>query len=287
MLRLASLRPSRYRPPAMNTVTRLLMICLAVAALAAPAQAGKYLDWRNWTTAGNAVNPQRNEEWHINLALGAGIAPEYLGGEDYTLVPLPLAEVEYRGTVFISTQRGLGYALVKTRQTRIGALASYDFGRNPGDSNALTGMPVIDGGVQLGLFMDYYTGPVRLSGEVQKEISGGHDGVVLRLDAAYGGRIGRNTSIILGGVVHLVDDTYNDSYFTVLKQHATPQRKQFTAGGGLRDYALYGQMVVELPNRFYIGMDARVTFLAGDASESPIVGSDTQFFGGALLGYRF
>lgn len=271
----------------MIDMKRLVLCCAAVLLSALPAHAGKYMDWRNWTTVGNAINPPQQSQWHINLALGAGIAPEYLGSDEYTAVPLPLAEVEYRRTLFISTQRGLGYAFVKTRQTRIGALASYDFGRDPGDSSQLTGLPVIDGGVQTGLFMDYFTGPLRLSGEVTKELAGGHGGIVMRLDAAYGGRLSRNTSLILGGVVHLVDDEYADSYFTVKEQFATRSRKEFAASGGLRDVGIYAQMIVDFAERYYVGFDARASLLMGDAGDSTLVESDAQMFGGVMVGYRF
>ena len=49
------------------------------------------------------------------------LAPEYPGSKDYELVGLPMVDIEWRDTVFLSTQRGFGAYFRTTRQFRAGA----------------------------------------------------------------------------------------------------------------------------------------------------------------------
>ena len=149
---------------------KLLLAAGLAAVVASPAWSGEYLDWGNWLSSGNAVKPATPKAFRTNIAAGAGIAPEYLGGDQYELKPLLLADVEYRGEFFLSTQRGLGWAFYKKGNIRFGPRLTVDYGRDSGGSDALEGLPDVDPAIEVGLFGEFYNGPFRLMLSVAQDI---------------------------------------------------------------------------------------------------------------------
>ncbi len=266
---------------------KLLLAAGLVCVFATPAWSGEYLDWGNWLSSGNAVKPGTPKAFRTNIAAGAGAAPEYLGGDQYELKPLLLADVEYRGEFFLSTQRGLGWAFYKKGNIRFGPRLTVDYGRDSGGSDALEGLPDIDPAIEVGLFGELYNGPLRLQLSVAQDIGTGHEGFLASADAAYGGRFGQNASLIIGANVAYMSDSYAESFFGVADDRTRPGRDAFTAAAGVRDVGGYVQIIYDVTRNVYVAFDARANLLLGDAADSPLSESDTQFFGGAMLGYRF
>ena len=266
---------------------KLLLAAGLVCVVATPAWSGEYLDWGNWLSSGNAVKPATSKAFRTNIAAGAGAAPEYLGGDQYELKPLLLADVEYRGEFFLRTQRGLGWAFYKKGNIRFGPRLTVDYGRDSGGSDALEGLPDIDPAIEVGLFGELYNGPFRLMLSVAQDIGTGHEGLLASADVAYGGRFGPNSSLIIGANVAYMSDTYAETFFSVADDQVRPGREEFGAGGSVRDVGGYVQIIYDITKSVYVAFDARANLLIGDAADSPLSESDTQFFGGAMLGYRF
>jgi len=190
------------------------------------------------------------------------------------LVGLPLVDIEWRDTVFFSTQRGLGAHLLSGRQLRAGARITYDRGRDSSVSVSLKGRPDIESSFEAGAFMEYYRKAWRFTADARKGITDGHQGIVISASAAFGGRISERASFILGGNIHFADSNYMDAYFTA-------------AGGGLRDVGVIMHVIYSLTDRVYITIDPRISLLQGDAALSQLTDDDVQYFLGSLIGYRF
>ena len=86
----------------------LFRIALVAALLSAPVAASA-ADYESWLAAPNAMRWQSDNPWKVNLAAGIGIGPRYEYSRGTSTRILPLIDVEWRGTFFASTQRGIGY----------------------------------------------------------------------------------------------------------------------------------------------------------------------------------
>lgn len=258
---------------------------LALAAL--PAEAGKYLDWGNWLSPGNAIRPQRSANWTINIAAGAGYAPTHLGGDDLEAKPLVLLEAVYKNRYFFSTQQGIGWNIYRTAATRLGPRITVDFGRDANDAPILNGLENVEPGVEVGLFVEHFFGSIRVKGDLRQELLNGHNGFVGGIDLAYAGRLTPGSFLAFGAQLNVMGDNYADAYFSVPVGAARTDRPAFPAAAGVRDIGLYAQAVADVGEGFYLAFDARGTRLVGDAASSPLTLDEFQFYLGALAGLRF
>lgn len=273
----------------MRPILVSVLSVLGLLALMSPAQAGRYADWENWTSSGNAVLPSGSSDspFRSVLAGGVGIAPEYLGGEDLETKPLPLFETTYAGKLFFSTQQGVGYNLWRKRTFRAGPRLTFDLGRDSADSPILAGLPDIDLGIEAGAFLEKYSGSWRIRADVRQEIAGGHGGLLGSFEVAWGSRWTKNTSIVLGVRTTLMDESYAESYFGVAPADANAMRSAYSPGAGLRDGSAFVQVIYDFTKNIFISMEGRGRFLLGDAAESPLTQSETAFTGAILAGVRF
>lgn len=263
----------------------LLLFCVAQNQ---PAHAtGSTLGLESYLAGATSILPNRRKAWNFNLGIGVGTAPEYIGGKDYEPVVLPLIDIDWRGRVFASTQRGLGFSFFRSNSGfRMGTRLTYDLGRDSGDDPFLRGLRDIDPGPEAGLFFDNYSGPWRISADVRKGlVSKGHNGILGSLSVAFGGKLNQRASLILGASVTGGDAKYNNAYFGVSGSAAG--LAPFTATSGLRDAGTQINFIYLFSERVYATIDAKLNILLGDSSKSPIVQEDLPFFLGTVVGIRF
>lgn len=266
---------------------RLLLALLLVAGAASAQAQTRYYDLEAWTDAAAAILPAKPQQWRGVIGAGIGAAPTFLGSDNYEPKGLAIAELEYRGTVFVSTRKGAGFYVYNKRNVRVGVRGTLDLGRDSADDGYLSGLPDIGTGVEIGLLAEAYTGAFRLRGDLRQEVAGGHGGFLANVEVAYGGRWSKNVSVIVGGDVTLMSDAYAESYFTVKSQDARADRPAFAAAAGVRDLGLFAQAIYDINREVFVSLDLRANLLLMDAADSPISQNDPQFFGGVMLGYRF
>ena len=268
---------------------RLLGLLLLMVATPAAAQSG-YYDLERWTDSGAAVLPAKPQELRGVLAVGAGWAPTYMGSDfdNYEVKALPLAEIEFRNTLFASTRKGVGVYFLRQHKFRLGARVTLDYGRDPEDDPFLAGLPEVGTGVELGLLGEYITGPWRFRSNLRQEVLNGHGGYLFNVDVAYGGRWSKDVSVIVGGETTVMSEAYAKSYFGVEPADARPPgRPAFAPGLGIRDVGVFAQVIYEISQEFFLSVDMRGNYLLFDAADSPLSVEDVQLFGGAMIGYRF
>lgn len=232
-----------------------------------------------------AINFSRDNEWSGIIGGGIGLNPEFIGSDDYEVSALPLFDVEWRGAYFASTQRGVGLNMIRNPGLKLGPRFTYDRGRESSDSTFLSGLPDVDAGVEIGAFIETLNGPWRFKSDIRKAL-GGHEGLVVSLDLALGGRLSDRANLILGGTTHYASKDYMKSYFD--SSVAGTGRPVFlTDGGGFSDIGGYATLVYNFSDRVFISGVLRGTLLIGDAADSPISQSDGQYFFGTIFGYRF
>ncbi len=251
---------------------------------------GRYNDWEVWTSAANAVLPAKRGKlgpFRANIAAGAAFVPEYMGSDSITAKALPLLDVNYAGTLFLSTQQGIGWNMWRKRTLRAGPRITFDFGRDAADAPSLAGLPDIELGTEVGLFFEGFIASWRFKGDLRQEVGGGHGGFLLNGEAAWGSRWSKNASIILGMRTTYMDDTYAESYFGVAAANSSAGHSNYTPTGGFRDVNAYVQLVYDFTQALYVATELRGTVLMEQAADSPLAESDGFFTGSVMVGYRF
>ncbi len=271
-----------------------LVIAIAVAAclVAAPARAsevgGSGWEAQQASALDSRVETLSDNDFRGIVGAGIGGAPQYIGSADYEPVILPLIDIEWRGTYFLSTQRGLGLNFIRSRTVRAGPRLTLDRGRDSSDNSFLAGLADIDPSIEAGLFLEGFSGAWRVKMDLRKGLQGaGHNGLVGTLDVALGGRLDERTNLIIGGAVHWAGSTYVKAYFDVPVGQATGSRPAFAGTSGFQDLGGYVNMIYSLNERVFLTGVARATGLIGSASDSPLSESDQQYFAGFLIAYRF
>lgn len=255
-----------------------LVPCLVILA-AGPARAANVEGWEPWLSGATALtNYGSASEWRGNLGVGVGAAPDYPGSDDYELVPMPLIDVAFRDTYFLSTQRGLGVVLFRSGLFRAGPRLTYDRGRKESENAALRGLGDIEPSFEAGVFFEYYRHSWRFSGDLRQGLLDGHQGLIASGSVAVGGRFSDRSNLIVGADVHLSDSEYMNAYFGL---------GQFRAGAGVRDVGAYLDFVYLVTPNVYVTLDTRMSVLLGDAATSALTTEDLQYFLGTLVGYRF
>lgn len=265
----------------------LMILALPMAPAGA---ASRYNDWELWASSANAILPAKPSyggAFRVNIAGGAALVPDYMGSDDLSVRAIPLLDVNYRGTLFLSTQQGVGWNMWRKRTLRAGPRLTFDFGRKATDSPSLSGLPDVESGVEAGLFFEKFAGSWRFKGDIRKEIGGGHGGLLINGEAAWGQRWSAKTSLIMGMRTTYMDDTYAESYFTVSAANARVGRPAFAATGGFRDVSPYVQLIYDFTQSFYLATELRATTFLGQAADSPITETDNSFTGTAMIGFRF
>ena len=229
---------------------------------------------------------------------GAGIVtPTYEGSDSFTLRPVPLVEFTWRDFVFFDTRRGLGANLVtfgdpaSTGTLRVGPVASWRFGRDESESDALRGLGDIDGTLDVGVFARYTRGPVDVGLTGKRSVSDSDLGGTVELSARYRVEPVGRTRISFGPTATWADSDYMQTYFGVRADRAAAARlAAYKPSAGLKDVGFGVQAIHPFSGNWALSAFGGYTRMVGDAADSPIVkdrGTADQFSVGLGLSYRF
>jgi MipA family protein len=219
------------------------------------------------------------------------VVPRYEGSSSHRVVGLPfVAPVGLDGDGWVQVK---GADDVRIRALRfngfeIGPLAGYRSGRDEDDADRLEGLGDIDGGLVLGAFASYRTGPLALSVSYHHQVTGDDTGGLVRLAGEY-------TFPTAGGVrltatlgANYATEDYMDAFFGV-----TPGQSKdsglaiYDAEAGFKDVFVGGKASIDLTDRWTLHLLGRYSRLIGDAADSPVIETENQFYGGAALSYKF
>lgn len=230
----------------------------------------------------------------FGLTLGGfvGLAPKYDGSRDYRVIGFPIVFPTLEGGGWLSGRvdvKGADDVRLRVFEAggfEAGPLLGWRFGREEDDGARLRGLGDVDGGLVGGGYVAYRLGALRPFISYHHQLTGDDTGGVLRFGTEA--RAELIHGIALTGTVGATyaSSDYMDAFFSVSSaQAATPAAglNAFDAEAGIKDVYVGLSASIPLADSWKLRLAGRYSHLVGDAADSPVVETESQWSGGIGL----
>ena len=219
------------------------------------------------------------------------VSPKFEGARSYDVTGFPFvapAALGEDGIIQIKGADDVRFRLLRFDGLEFGSLAGYRFGRDEDDSRRLRGLEDIDGGLVIGGFATYRSGPIAVSASYHPQVTGDDTGGLLRIGAEYVSRPSPGLKVTTDIGANYASEDYMSSYFGVSRaQSVASGLPVFHPSAGFKDVYAGITTAIDLDERWSVLLTGRYAHLIGDAADSPIVESESQLFGGLGVSYKF
>jgi MipA family protein len=137
----------------------------------------------------------------------------------------------------------------------------------------------VDGGLVLGAFATYRTGPLAFSVSYHHQVTGDDTGGLVRFGVEHTSRLSPTVKLTTGIGANYATQEYMDAFFAV--------PGTFAPDAGFKDVYVGATASIDLSDRWSLLLIGRYAHLVGDAANSPIVETESQLYGGLALSYKF
>jgi outer membrane scaffolding protein for murein synthesis (MipA/OmpV family) len=233
-------------------------------------------------------------DWQVGGA--AVVTPKYEGSKEYEVIGFPIVAPagSLSSTEFGAVQfRGLDDIRLRVFQYQgfeFGPLAGYHLGRDEDDGDLLDGIGDVDGGLVLGAYTAYDFGGIKPFVSYHHIVTGDVDGGYFRFGAESKIPVAGTTGVTLVAGATYASGAYMDEYFSISAAQSAASvagLAMYEADAGIKDLYIGAGTDIPLTDVWSLKLAAQYTHLLGDASDSPIVETDSQFTGLVGLTYRF
>jgi outer membrane protein len=239
-----------------------------------------------------AAEAKEEPLWEFGLGLGAIAFEDYRGSDTVHAYPVPLPYVVYNGKFLKADRDGVRGTLFNQDNLEINL--SFNLTTPVRNDRERSGMPDLKSTVELGPSFDIHLFrsddakikfdlrmPLRAAATVggSPQIIGWTFTPRFNLDIADPFGFERwNLGLLLGPL--FADRRYNQYFYSVDSQYATPLRPQFQASGGYAGTQTIAALSKRFP-KFWVGAYMRYDTLAGAAFiDSPLVQRKSYWSGG-------
>ncbi len=267
----------------------------AVGLVLAMLGAGMHAAFGDESTASPGVE-NFDDHWNLALGVGALYRPRYPGSRDYFTQVLPVPGVSY-GRYFLGAvpgtgngAGGLGAYLARAENWSVGITV----GRDVRDPRRASDAPVLEGWGEIprtdhaSLFGNYNYGWLVAHGDVSADIDGHHEGMLASLSLQGMFHPVSGLALSAGPEMTWANTPYTQTFFgTDAAQGELPGISRHAVKGGL-DSAGFGLGAdYRLTSHWVLGVHAKYAELQGDAADSPVTETKTQYTVAAFVSYRF
>lgn len=256
-------------------------------------------------TAAHAADPETSvaapADDGFRIGIGAGVAPDYLGSDDYGFIPLPNFEWKHSGFAVRSSRLGAELDLLPMQGIDAGPILRYDLGRKDVSDDIVDLLPEVDGTLEAGGYLGLAYpllgadsgAPTILTARVEflTGVSGGHDGSTIGGSLGVIQPLGEDLTLIANASATYMSGGYAEEFFSVSAAGAAASGLPvYDAGAGMRDFGAGLILNYQLTEQLSVFAVGRYTRLVGDAKDSPIVadrGDADQFLGGLGVSFKF
>ncbi len=223
-----------------------------------------------WSEASDGKN------WQVVAGLGAGYAPEVMGGEVYKGGAMPSLDVAHRSGFFMGTSKGIGWSYADNPDWQAAIFLGMSGGRREKDKLTdkltLKGMGDIKAAAQAGLALNYTLGDLDLSTEIVTGLSEKNRGLQMTLGADYTVYGNEDFTLILNSSLTASNAEYQQRWYGVTAQQAKKSGfKAYSAGGGLELGSVGVTGIVPISKELRLIANLSYNQLLGDAADSSLV----------------
>lgn len=233
-------------------------------------------------------------DWNFSVGAGVALQPEYEGSDTFKIAPLPILDIRYRDVAFLtvrdsagSAREGLGWNAYKTRNFRVGPMATY----YSGSGDRPTGISDVDPGFQVGAFTEFAFDHWKFDTRVLYGVSGSSEGARLNLGTAYGTRINKDWRLVARANTTVINANEMKTYFGVNSREASDSTlAEYSPGAGFYDVGLDLDLTYDISKAWSVIGTLKGHYLIGDAADSPLVkdaGAEAQVYLGLAVAYHF
>lgn len=275
----------------------MYILCLLLIA-PWPLPAAETEDFEAWARTSESGEPDLTLEppdlefikhdWYVRIGVIGGMAPEYLGSDEYEPGYSPRLKIVWRDRLFVN-DRTAGVNVVKSEFLSMGGFIRYVGGRserNPG----LDGVGDIDRTAAAGAFVNFRYEGLRFKSSVRQDVL--DEGHGMLVNASVESRIPWEDpwfTLQLGttwaSAVHM------DTFFGIdALQSLNSGLRAYDADSGFRDVYVTISSGYRLSDHWAVNGQAQYLRLLGDAADSPLVedqGDADQFVVGMGITYTF
>ena len=211
---------------------------------------------------------------HVTIGVGPKYTPDYLGSNDYHVVPDLVFLVRFAGRVFASNQ-GLEVNLLGFKSLQFGPTLTISGKRKESDNPVLAGLGDVKRGPELGLFLrstwqDLVT--VRL--RVRQGVARGHEGTLIDLVGSsiiYRSDEDRFQAYI-GASSTWSSGTYARAFFGISEEQSLNSGLPvYRPGDSIRDVSMLAGARWALSPDWSLNLLGEYRRLVADAASSPLV----------------
>lgn len=284
----------------MNTKIGVFAAFGAVFFIASPAlapawaQGGGASQTQEWEALSRRDTPPEGREWDVRVGGAALVRPTFEGSDRYRFSGFPFVTVNWRDTITLG-ESGLS-AQIRNDNLRYGVGLTFDAGRDDsgtggifgGGDDRLRGLGKIDFSLGVRGFATYRWNFLEFGGAVTKYTGKQNDGILSDIGVSAALPVADKLLLIPNIRLGFADDKYMRTYFGVTPAQAAGSIfPVFNARGGLHQVRGGANLVYSFTEHWFVGVNAGVTHLAGDAAASPISITDTYATALSFIGYRF
>jgi MipA family protein len=251
------------------------------------------------SSAATEIGAAKSPRTTYTVGAGVGMAPDYEGSNHYEIVPLWNLRVSnlYDPNTFVQL---LGPRLrsnfLPDPHWRLGLAGQFIKERDHHvHDSRVSNLESVDPSVMLGVIggYDFLADPrqaLALEVEARQDVANGN-GALVTARGVYGTPLSESWRIDTALEGTWASDDYMSAYFGINSANAARSGlKQYNADAGFKDVAVGGTLTYIITESWSVSALATYTRLVGDAADSPVVkdqGDENQFFGGALVSFRF
>lgn len=222
-------------------------------------------------------------------------APKYEGSKSYQVMGAPIVFPSSMGPLTTAESNlqfkgldDLRFRLLNQGGFEAGPLAGYRFGRDESDDKRLRGLADVDGGLVLGGYLGYRIGTIFPFVSYHHQVTGDDTGAIVKLGLESKTLVSSAMLITATIGTTWASNDYMDKFFSVTPFQSTRSGlASFDAQAGFKDVYFSVSSDIALDQRWTLKLLGRYSHLIGDASDSPITETQSQFFAGLGLTYKF
>jgi outer membrane protein len=246
----------------------------------------------------DVVDTGPGEGIRFSVGVGPAVAPDYEGSDDYVLVPfwnLSVANLYHPKTYVQLLGTRLRSNFLPSDHWRLGLAGQFIKKRDDVENDRVDDLENVDASVMLGVLAgyDFLADPqedLGLELEARQDVAN-DNGFLVTVRGIYGTSLTQSWRLAAYVGSTWASDDYMSSYFGIDSADAARSGlDQFSADEGFKDVGFGGALGYRFLDHWSVTALASYTRLLDDAADSPIVddaGDANQFFGGALINYRF